>query len=165
VAIVTCTSLAPPGCGLILRKGSTWGRLTLSVFLRCGHCKALAPEWKKAAGNLKGKVKLGAVDCTVETSLASKYDVKGFPTILVFGADKQSPQPYEEGRTALAIESYALRVLEMTAVAPEVVELTSQVRVPSSWTSGMEKHLSCLEHVGNVVAGMLLWVVLLSRWL
>lgn len=106
------------------------GKADSFCVLRCGHCKALAPEWKKAAGNLKGKVKLGAVDCTVETSLASKYDVKGFPTILVFGADKQSPQPYEEGRTASAIESYALRVLETTAVAPEVVELTSQVRVP-----------------------------------
>ena len=30
---------------------------------RCGHCKKLAPEWKKAANNLKGKVKLGHVDC------------------------------------------------------------------------------------------------------
>ncbi|XP_065622061.1 protein disulfide-isomerase like 2-2 [Quercus suber] len=32
----------------------------------CGHCKKLAPEWKKAAGNLKGKVKLGHVDCDAE---------------------------------------------------------------------------------------------------
>lgn len=35
-------------------------------FLRCGHCKRLAPEWKKAANNLKGKVKLGHVDCDAE---------------------------------------------------------------------------------------------------
>lgn len=33
---------------------------------RCGHCKKLAPEWKKAANNLKGKVKLGHVDCDAE---------------------------------------------------------------------------------------------------
>ena len=26
----------------------------------------MAPEWKKAAGNLKGKVKLGHVDCDAE---------------------------------------------------------------------------------------------------
>ncbi|GAY55170.1 hypothetical protein CUMW_162310 [Citrus unshiu] len=32
----------------------------------CGHCKKLAPEWKKAANNLKGKVKLGHVDCDSE---------------------------------------------------------------------------------------------------
>ncbi len=35
-------------------------------FKRCGHCKNLAPEWKKAANNLMGKVKLGHVDCDAE---------------------------------------------------------------------------------------------------
>jgi protein disulfide-isomerase A6 len=30
----------------------------------CGHCKSLAPEWTKAAKQLKGVVKVGAVDMT-----------------------------------------------------------------------------------------------------
>ncbi|KAG0448199.1 hypothetical protein HPP92_027943, partial [Vanilla planifolia] len=59
----------------------------------CGHCKKLAPEWKKAANNLKGKVKLGHVNCDAEKSLMSRFNVQGFPTILVFGADKNSPFP------------------------------------------------------------------------
>lgn len=33
----------------------------------CGHCKNLAPEWAAAANELKGKVKLGALDATVNT--------------------------------------------------------------------------------------------------
>lgn len=33
----------------------------------CGHCKNLAPEWAAAATQLKGKVKLGALDATVNT--------------------------------------------------------------------------------------------------
>ncbi|PRQ52654.1 putative protein disulfide-isomerase [Rosa chinensis] len=90
----------------------------------CGHCKKLAPEWKKAAKNLKGKVKLGHVDCDAEKSLMSRFNVQGFPTILVFGADKDSPVPYEGARTASAIESFSLEQLETNVAPPEVTELT-----------------------------------------
>ena len=41
----------------------------------CGHCKSLAPEWAAAATELKGKVKLGAVDATVHTVIASRFQV------------------------------------------------------------------------------------------
>ncbi|KAL5794194.1 hypothetical protein ACOSP7_002788 [Xanthoceras sorbifolium] len=91
----------------------------------CGHCKKLAPEWKRAANNLKGKVKLGHVDCDSEKSLMSRFNVQGFPTILVFGADKDSPIPYEGARTASAIESFALEQRETNVAPPEVSELTS----------------------------------------
>ncbi|CAN0914310.1 Protein disulfide-isomerase like 2-2 [Linum grandiflorum] len=90
----------------------------------CGHCKNLAPEWKKAAANLKGKVKLGHVDCDEEKSLMSRFNVQGFPTILVFGTDKDSPMTYEGARTASAIESFALVQLETDVAPPEVTELT-----------------------------------------
>uniref|UniRef100_A0A0C9QN65 protein disulfide-isomerase n=1 Tax=Wollemia nobilis TaxID=56998 RepID=A0A0C9QN65_9CONI len=90
----------------------------------CGHCKKLAPEWKKASNNLKGKVTLGHVNCDSEKSLMSRFSVQGFPTILVFGADKESPVPYEGARTASAIESFALEQLETNVSPPEVVELT-----------------------------------------
>ncbi|XP_043691074.1 protein disulfide isomerase-like 2-3 [Telopea speciosissima] len=90
----------------------------------CGHCKKLAPEWKKVANNLKGKVKLGHVDCDSEKSLMSRFNVQGFPTILVFGADKDSPFPYEGARVASAIETYALEQLETNVAPPEVNELT-----------------------------------------
>jgi protein disulfide-isomerase-like protein len=53
----------------------------------CGHCKSLAPEWSKAAAQLKNTVRLGTVDATVESSLASKYGIKGYPTLKVFQAN------------------------------------------------------------------------------
>ncbi|KAJ4745854.1 Protein disulfide-isomerase like 2-2 [Rhynchospora pubera] len=90
----------------------------------CGHCKKLAPEWKRASNNLKGKVKLGHVNCDEEKSLMSRFNVQGFPTILVFGADKENPFVYEGARTAAAIESFALEQLETNAGPAEVVELT-----------------------------------------
>ncbi|KAK1576915.1 hypothetical protein Q3G72_017455 [Acer saccharum] len=55
----------------------------------CGHRKKLAPEWKRAANNLKGKVKLGHVDCDSDKSLMSRFNVQGFPTILVFGKESE----------------------------------------------------------------------------
>jgi len=59
----------------------------------------------------------------------SRFKVQGFPTILVFGADKDSPIPYEGARTAAAIESFALEQLETNVVPPEVTELHSPVRI------------------------------------
>lgn len=35
-------------------------------FIRCGHCKNLAPEWKKLAIGLEDLIGVGAVDMTVE---------------------------------------------------------------------------------------------------
>ncbi|GKG17544.1 disulfide isomerase-like protein 2-3, partial [Tanacetum coccineum] len=42
----------------------------------CGHCKKLALEWKKAAKNLQGKVKLGHVNCDDKKySLLHQYSI------------------------------------------------------------------------------------------
>jgi protein disulfide isomerase len=65
----------------------------------CGHCKKLAPEWEKAATELKGKALLAKMDATVEKSVPSKYDIKGYPTIKVFRDGKISGD-YDGGRSA-----------------------------------------------------------------
>lgn len=41
----------------------------------CGHCKNLAPHWASAATELKGKVKVGALDATVHTVMANRFGV------------------------------------------------------------------------------------------
>lgn len=64
----------------------------------CGHCKKLAPEYEKAAGILADKnIFLAQVDATEQRDLASKYNVKGFPTLIWFEDGKE--QEYDGGRT------------------------------------------------------------------
>ncbi|KAM4693594.1 protein disulfide-isomerase A6 [Discoglossus pictus] len=77
----------------------------------CGHCQRLTPDWKKAATALKGVVKVGAVDADKHQSLGGQYGVRGFPTIKVFGANKNKPEDYQGGRTSEAIVDSALSAL------------------------------------------------------
>jgi protein disulfide-isomerase A6 len=92
----------------------------------CGHCKKLAPVWAEAAGQLKGKVKLGAVDCTVEQSLGSQYQIKGYPTIKVFLPGQKEPQDYQGGRDTHSIVSYAEGLFSKYSTPLEVVELVNE---------------------------------------
>lgn len=78
----------------------------------CGHCKKLTPEYEKAAVELKGKVALAKVDATEEKEISSKYNVKGFPTLVWFEDGKETE--YDGGRTADTIVEW---VKSMTGVA------------------------------------------------
>ncbi|CAK1588630.1 unnamed protein product [Parnassius mnemosyne] len=53
----------------------------------CGHCKRIKPEFEKAATRIKDeKINgvLAAVDATKEPELASRFGVKGYPTLKYF---------------------------------------------------------------------------------
>ena len=84
----------------------------------CGHCKQLAPEYAKAATNLKGMVLFGAVNCdeAANKPLCGQFQVQGFPTIKIFphGRDrkqKNGPKDYQGQRTAGALEKAATDTL------------------------------------------------------
>jgi protein disulfide-isomerase A6 len=76
----------------------------------CGHCKALAPIYEKVATRLKGRVKVGKVDATVETGLGQRFGVQGYPTLKLLPQGKKgeaSAKAYERERTEEAIVRYA----------------------------------------------------------
>ena len=93
---------------------------------RCGHCKNLAPHWASAATELKGKVKLGALDATVHTVMASRYGIQGFPTIKFFPSgrkDWDSAQDYDGGRTGSDIVQWATNKWSENLPPPEVYQV------------------------------------------
>ncbi|VDM95031.1 unnamed protein product [Thelazia callipaeda] len=97
----------------------------------CGHCKALKPEWEKAATELAGKVKLGALDATVNQKMASLFDIKGYPTIKYFapGSSVKDAVDYSGGRTSDDLVNFALKKALDNMPPPEVVEAVSQEKV------------------------------------
>ncbi|CAH8481017.1 unnamed protein product [Schistosoma mattheei] len=93
----------------------------------CGHCKNLKPHWDKAARELKGTVKLAALDATVHSRMAQKYGIRGYPTIKFFPAGPKTDDPidYDGARSSDAIVAWAMEKADASAPAPEIVELTS----------------------------------------
>uniref|UniRef100_A0A2M3ZE94 Protein disulfide-isomerase a5 n=1 Tax=Anopheles braziliensis TaxID=58242 RepID=A0A2M3ZE94_9DIPT len=68
----------------------------------CGHCQNMKPEFAKAAQLLAEEnisAKVAALDCTVHTKAAERFDIRGYPT-LKFYREGQFQHNYEGKRTA-----------------------------------------------------------------
>lgn len=55
----------------------------------CGPCKSLAPILKDVKAELGDKISIIKVDVDKNQTLASKYQVRGVPTMLLFNEGKQ----------------------------------------------------------------------------
>ncbi|RLN96413.1 hypothetical protein BBJ28_00020473 [Nothophytophthora sp. Chile5] len=157
---------------LVLNSGEVWMVEFYAPW--CGHCKALAPEWEQAASDLKGAVKLGALDATANEQKAAEYGIRGFPTIKVFGPSASAAsdaQDYPGARTASGISTFALQALDALGGGLKIKELTSAdvltdfcsgksscvigvlPHITESGKSGREGYLSTLEEAAKLVRG------------
>jgi protein disulfide-isomerase-like protein len=74
----------------------------------CGHCKRLAPAWKKLMDKYEGHATamVAHADCTGEAKdLCSQQGVQGFPTIKY--GDPNNLEDYQGGRSYEDIEQFA----------------------------------------------------------
>jgi thiol-disulfide isomerase/thioredoxin len=86
-----------------LKKAEKSPEKTLVLFYAdwCGHCKKLEPDWDKSAETVKGRMlkrnvgaKEGECSPTIHAEneeLMEKYNIKGFPTIIIFQDGKAVP--------------------------------------------------------------------------
>ncbi|KAG0004863.1 protein disulfide isomerase (PDI) protein [Entomortierella chlamydospora] len=107
----TCKSY--PYCS---KLGSLISRLNA---IHVGNSSSLAPQYKAAADNLHGIVKMGAIDCDNDKNkpICGQYGIQGFPTIKVFPANRSGkkgvkyPKDYQGERSAKAIVDFLVKML------------------------------------------------------
>ena len=76
----------------------------------CGPCKAMAPQFEKAASRLEPAVRLAKVNTDEQQTLAARYSIQGIPTIILFQRGKEVAR--QSGlMDAARIESWATQAL------------------------------------------------------
>lgn len=55
----------------------------------CPPCMNLLPEWRKASKAVGDVVNFGTVDCTIHTGVCSSYEIKSYPTTILFNQTEQ----------------------------------------------------------------------------
>ena len=72
-----------------------------------------APEYKQAAEILQGIVNIGAVDMTTDPGAGSRYGISGYPTIKLFGSNKDKPIDYSSNdRTFEGFVNFCMKNLK-----------------------------------------------------
>ncbi|MCQ2817503.1 MAG: thioredoxin domain-containing protein [archaeon] len=102
-----------------------WVIIYFNIF---SHCKHLAPEYERAATQLKGQIKLAKVDATANAQLSQRFRIQGYPTLKIFKPGKENKsdakaEDYQGPRETAGIVSYALEKLDQYGYAPTAQQL------------------------------------------
>ncbi|XP_028967068.1 thioredoxin domain-containing protein 5 [Galendromus occidentalis] len=67
----------------------------------CGHCKNLAPTWEDLAASYAEStgVTIASVDCTEHKAVCSRFEIKGYPTLLFLQNGGKTVEKYQGSRT------------------------------------------------------------------
>merc|ERR1712137_761586 len=88
----------------------------------CGHCKRLAPTWDSLAEVANFNV--GKVDCTENGALCQRFEVRGYPTLLLFKEGTGSAAiKYSGARDLPAFTSWVASETERLPQLPQLLLL------------------------------------------
>ncbi|KAM9839612.1 protein disulfide-isomerase A4 [Aulostomus maculatus] len=90
----------------------------------CGHCKQFVPEYEKIAQSLKENdppIPVAKIDATAASDLASRFEVSGYPTIVIL--KNGEPVSYDGERTEKAIVARVKEVSQPDWKPPPEVTL------------------------------------------
>jgi len=99
--------------------GSAW--LVLFYAPWCGHCKKLAPAYEKVATHYHRaspqRVHVGRIDATQHAGLATQYEIKGYPTLILLRGGERVAD-YTGARTFEALVDFVDETLALPPGAP-----------------------------------------------
>jgi thioredoxin domain-containing protein 5 len=49
----------------------------------CGHCKALIPTWEELSKKVDSNINIAKVDCTKNQDICRRFQVMGYPTLIL----------------------------------------------------------------------------------
>ncbi|MGD9880228.1 MAG: thioredoxin TrxC [Reyranella sp.] len=76
----------------------------------CGPCKAMAPQFERAASRLEPAVRLAKVNTDEERDLAGQFGIRGIPTLILFRHGREIGRQ-SGAMDAAGIESWVGRML------------------------------------------------------
>jgi hypothetical protein len=99
----------------------------------------MKPAWDKLASEFEGSsVLVGDSDCTVETELCSKFDVKGYPTIKYFKDGDTKGVSYDGGRDFDSLQTFT-----------KTLEVQCQVAAPAQCDEKETKYIADMTAKGT----------------
>jgi thiol-disulfide isomerase/thioredoxin len=68
--------------------GSDKGTIYLFKAEWCGHCRGFKPTWEKLQKDMQNKVNFITYDSEKDANIMKKYNIGGFPTLIMKVGDK-----------------------------------------------------------------------------
>ena len=78
---------------------------TYYYMTNCGHCKTFTPQWDAFVKAYNGPVKLKKVEMNDAGNDLKKYNINGFPTVLIIDENGET-QTYDGPRTESGLMAY-----------------------------------------------------------